>query len=765
MILGARTGVRAEINNGIASAIALLATAILLAVAVLSSATAQLASADDNAEGPSRSIAIAYDNSGSMIKDSTKWCSAKYSLEVLAAMLDSADTMTLYAMDESGQKLLVSGNESATQRVQVVHDADLGVADYTVHTPTQEAYDYLSNSSADEKYLIITTDGDFNGGSSIDDVQRIVDAAADQGISVIYLAIGDVGVIKSDPEKGVYVKLADSETILETMVDVANLVFGRDSLPDDSVNNSSGQVYFEVPMSRLVVFAQGENVTIGDLVTSDGDVVKGDQAVVRYSEVASPSNGKYGSGEVDTNLQGVLCTYKANMPAGECSIELEGAASIEMYYTPYVGISTLLKDANSIEYVLEPGGDNELSAGTYSVSYSFIDPFSGEIIESDLLYPAVFGMSVESGGSVASVENGKPLDIGKGDVSIVVRAEARGGARVVQGYRGIQVSAAVVPLNVDASAIPSQIPLDDVGKQSYPVTITKQDGSSLTQEEWASLEASIEDDSGIVWAAARTDDPGILSVSPQLIENDVWTTQEKVCGMAGFGAASFRVKLEAAIDAGDNMLKGIDERSVDYEPNLLSAFLNWLPLIIALLIVLYLLYKMLTKKRLPRDIKPKIEYAGRTIDLQYSKGNIKNRFSPWGPERVTISLTPKHPNERNNCTFPSKFRISSVGIVAAKRAQGKRQFIYNPETLMRFARYADQPGDFPAPDFSGLPSLPSLSEEKPTGEKGRSKRRGRRRKQTQSPRRSTSHFSFTGWGEETPSGRRREEQYTFWFKK
>lgn len=708
----------------------------------------------------SRAIGIAYDNSGSMVySKSTKWCGAKYSLEVIAAMLDENDVMALYAMDESSQKLSISGDQDMAERVRMIHDADLNVSEETDPAAAENALAYLKGVPADEKFLIITTDGDFTVGKKFDGVKEVVKEAKGLGISVIYLAIGKVNnVIDADPSNGVFVKLASSsETILSTMVDIANQVFGRDALPGSSVDVGAGRFTFDVPMSQLIVFAQGENVKVGNLTTDDGREIVGETSQVRYSDYATKKNTNYGEGEPDRTLQGVICTFKGEIPKGSAQASVEGASNVEVYYTPYVGIAAdLVEKRTGISYELKPGEQNELSAGEYEADLRFVDPFTGETIVSDLLKDPVFEMQCEQDGSVQTVAPGETLMVTPGEVSLVASATTNGSVRVTQDYRGINVSPAVSPMNMDASAIPNAIPIPSFGEQSYPVKLWKSDGSAFSPGEWSDLEFEITDESGVEWAVEKSEQPGTVNVTPLWIDGDEWATEQKLLGIAPVEANNTTVHLTAQVVVGNDAFRANENREIAYTGDWLNFFKHTWPFLLALLILLYLIYKYLTKPRLPRKMKPHLVIASQDepVALGYNEANIANKLSPWGPETITFNArSPKDPIDAQSLRLTERYELSRIGLVACKKEGGKRRFKFDEQTLSDMRRHIKEAQEreenriagFPDPDYNPKPAK-SFKEQKSSRGVG-------------------STLTFVGYNIPPRGKKKQEETYTIYFKK
>ena len=119
----------------------------------------------------SREINLVYDNSGSMYsgKDGAldTWCQAKYSMEVFASMLGEKDTLNIYYMSDfdkdtsAAPQIVLKGSDGAKANIASIHDHTCEHG-WTPMNSVIKAYDDLKSSGADEKWLVILTDGVLN---------------------------------------------------------------------------------------------------------------------------------------------------------------------------------------------------------------------------------------------------------------------------------------------------------------------------------------------------------------------------------------------------------------------------------------------------------------------------------------------------------------------------------------------------------------------------------------------------------------------------
>ena len=319
----------------------------------------------------SRDIAIVFDNSGSMYSNSytgerfDSWCRATYAMEVFASMLNEGDRLMIYPMWEI--TLGVNGSERYSMKRPLIIDGP-GEADRIrqIYTPSasttpfstaHKAFAGLRNdSTADEKYLIVLTDGLFDEGEAA--VQSGMEEFS-KVFNTMFLGIGDVYVPEvTDPSRQYFDKASSSDQVLSKLTVMCNRIFGRDTL-----EVSGDKVDFDVSMSKLILFVQGEGIT--DVSLSGGTKVS--EHPMKYSELGA---GGRGEPLVDRTLQGMIVTYE-DIPAGGYTIGHKGSAtSVSVYYEPDVDLQIRLIDEGG--NVVDPGS-GEIFAGSYTLEYGLVD--------------------------------------------------------------------------------------------------------------------------------------------------------------------------------------------------------------------------------------------------------------------------------------------------------------------------------------------------------------------------------------------------------
>lgn len=387
----------------------LLSVILLLSCMLMAVPTAQAEKATEK-----RAIAIVFDNSGSMyMNKNLAWCRATYAMEVFASMLNEGDLLQIYPMNPI--ELGKGGTEySMDKPLEITKAADASIIRslYTPHnggTPIKsidtaaEGLKKVQGVKAENKYLIILTDGYrflIEGEpeeESPEETKKLIEGRiqdyAGKGMKVMYLGMDtDGGVNACDPdvsESEYYVEkiAAQSSDILSSLTYMCNIIFGRDTLPENHVENGGKTIKLDVSTEKLIVFVQGTNID-NLKVTGDGIGKAGTPQQTKYAEDAATVEkfDKYGNilgyYEIveDTDLQGMMVTYDGSTN-GTFNIEYSGtASSVEVYYEPDVELAFIFTDAEG-----NPVDPNALYEGDYVVSFGMMDAKTGKLVESDLL--------------------------------------------------------------------------------------------------------------------------------------------------------------------------------------------------------------------------------------------------------------------------------------------------------------------------------------------------------------------------------------------
>ncbi|MBR5970013.1 MAG: VWA domain-containing protein, partial [Lachnospiraceae bacterium] len=349
-----------------------------------------------------RMIYVVYDDSGSMFTASgvpiKRWSQAKYAMEVFAAMMGSDDIMVIYPMSQNGAPgLTLKGSDQ--NRVKTIHDMNTN-AGQTPFLSVQNAA--LALGKEDEKYekwLVIITDGEFDDGRTPKETaQEALNQYNAQGIKTIYLAIGDDAFeMEEHPQNGAYsARAADGVDVLIKVCAMANQIFQRLILENRFIEtkNNESVLNIDIPTKQIIVFAQGNDVSVGNLSLNGKTISPTTTHRVKFSDVV-PANKP--DAIADESLHGVLAIYEPDelFDAGAFTAEVKGAESVEYYYQPGVEVSCgLLYRGNPVS------AEDVLYSGDYEVRMNFVNPLTNTEIDSELLKSPAFSLTVENNGTV-----------------------------------------------------------------------------------------------------------------------------------------------------------------------------------------------------------------------------------------------------------------------------------------------------------------------------------------------------------------------------
>lgn len=422
-----------SVRNGhkrITGLLRLLGLWIAVAAALMPGAVPARAADGISKANTTRAIAIVFDNSGSMYEKGKKaWCQATYAIEVFAAMMNQGDTLQVYPMNDIEVGALSYTKESPlvisdTSDARYIRDIYTPKAGNTHIEAVMRAYEGLLRADTDEKWLIVLTDGEvfYENGLTLagQTKSRLSELLTEynEEVNVLYLGIDvNASEVPEVAGRNLYSGItATSQQVPTALSGMCNLIFGRDELPQ--ANQQNGQLTFDIPLSKLIVFVQGENldnVTLTDAAGNTAGQEAGSYSP-HYSE--NGAGGNYtGKCVADTTLEGRIVTY-LNCPAGTYDLSYTGSASsITAYYEPDVDLSVKLLDEEG-----SPVTDSaSFYPGTYRIVYGMVDS-DGNTTNSPLLgktdYVITYlkngeettGHVYEAGGLELELEEGDTLD-------------------------------------------------------------------------------------------------------------------------------------------------------------------------------------------------------------------------------------------------------------------------------------------------------------------------------------------------------------------
>ena len=472
------------------------------------------ASAKD-ATAKSRAIYVVFDNSASMYATGTgdinkAWSQATYAMEVFASMMnfENGDVMKVFPMHKittTGESGEVSSMTISSQSdIKKIHDMFTPFPNGTPYTQVDNAAKELKNllddKKKDEGWLIVLTDGVFEDPSDptfqtvypstsvSSDLQE--KASGKKNMYVQFLAMGTaVGDLpRGDESVGFYSQQAGSSSeVVDALAVICNRIFKRNEY---SGYKAGTELEFDVPMGKVIVFAQGKDVEINSLKSADGSSVdKQESTDVSYSTTTGGSVTHYikKTPEPDTSLKGAVAVFADSSPieVGTYKLDITGADSIKVYYEPAVEFDAVLIDADGKQVT-----DKEIASGDYTLKMGFVDKGTGKFIEkTKLLGTPKYTLQV----------NGQSVDVKDGVTVQEVAIEAKGEKLEIEAgvtylsesTDSISNSYVVCSLDAEAKA-PTSIPLKSLEKDGHEIIVTaSRMGKPLTEEQWNAAELKV----------------------------------------------------------------------------------------------------------------------------------------------------------------------------------------------------------------------------------------------------------------------------------
>lgn len=491
---------------------------LLLSIVVVIMLAIPITANAATSNAPNRVINLVYDDSGSMINTNNQnvdtWCQAKYAIEVFAALMGEKDTLNIYVMSNYAKpRLVLKGGDGPSANVSKVHDM-ITTANNTPFGSVKQAYSDLTKVNADEKWLVVLTDGEFQG---IDNIDAYFSQKA-SNINVMFLGMGPQadGITPNESNNIYYKEAKTNSEILKQVTDISKRIFNSNRL---EVNVSSKAFSFDVPMGELVVFAQGANVKINGIKNADGKVFQSSTqpVTVKYSEKPATN---YSDFIVAKDLVGSVATFKDDFVSGDYTVDVSGAETIEIYYKPNVEIAAYLKDTSGNEVT----DLTDLEAGEYTIEFGFVKGGTAEkVSQSKLLGKVLYEAKVTNNGKTheQTYASGDKIKLDEGSLSISVTAR-------YLDYNTVstQLDYTIFKnkgITFEVVNGPDYVIKSGGFEKSEPIVIKANiDGKEFTKEQWDAIGtptvklAEKQDFKMGDFKVEKTDEPGIYHVYPTL---------------------------------------------------------------------------------------------------------------------------------------------------------------------------------------------------------------------------------------------------------
>lgn len=601
-----------RISNIFKKAFALLLTVILLAGICTAAIPASAESTPQK-----RIINVVYDDSGSMYGgNNDTWCQAKYAMEVFAAMLTKQDVMNIYVMSDYGKRgpyLTLDGKSGTAANVASVHNM-LTTTGGTPFASVKKAYNDLNKNRNGEKWLVVLTDGAFTDVAASYPDQFF--GKKDDSVKVMFLSIGAAtpGITENKSKDIYFERAAGNNDILGKITDICTRVFNTHKL---EIDITTKKFSFDIPMSELKIFAQGENVNIKGIKNSTDKLITSSESPVsvKYSEIPYKGGAK-GSSLINTSLQGSILTFSEKFAAGEYTAEVENATTIEIYYKPNVEIKAFLTDNEGNEVTKA----SDLQAGEYKLEFCFVEAGTDKKLgSSKLLGEVEYEATVKNNGVAHpdKYKSGDTIKLEEGTVEI----------DVVARYLDYNTVSAELKYDVYANKVIAFEPLenptytvDTDGFKKTPAIKLKAtiEGEEFTAEQWqaftlpkAELPRNIASKFG-EFKIKKCDEIGMVEITPTLKDGKPTPGTYETCKLTVSYEGTFDKETWAGSSEIDFNLK--DDRSWIER--------NWLFLLIVLIIiaVIALILWLLLHPVLP--LKMFVYYEGELPKSMKIRGQI-----------------------------------------------------------------------------------------------------------------------------------------------
>ncbi len=662
-----------------------------------------------NTTSKSRAIYVVFDNSGSMyaLPDGNinkAWSQATYAMEVFASMMnyENGDVMKIFPMHNiktTGENGEVSSMTISSQSdIEKIHDMFTPYPDGTpyvqANNAAKELKKLLDDKKKDEGWLIVLTDGVFEDPNGplgtvypTDELNEdLVDKASlRKNMYVQFLAMGTaVGELpRGDESVGFYSQQAgSSEEVVDALAVICNRIFKRNEYQG---YKTGAELEFDVPMGKVIVFAQGKDVKINSLKNADGGSVDIKESTdVSYSTNTGGGLTTYvhKTPEPDTSLKGAVAVFADSSPIeiGKYKLDVEGADSIKVYYEPDVEFSAILIDSEGRTVT-----DKEIANGDYSLKLGFVDKGTGKFIEkTKLLGTPKYSLKIN--GQSVSVKDGvtvQEVDVKAEGESLEIEAGVK---YLSESTDNLTNTYTVCTLEAEAKG-PTSIPLKSMEDSSNAITVTaSRMGKALTEEQWkaADLKVTATNEKGepfdIEWDIKEGSTVATWVLTPKYKGGDMYDTDTGMMNLSIVVTTTMDGK-EANGIAKTNLEINDDRTILDY----LQRY--WKEIVICLAILALILgYVPPFKKYLPRSIsdRPNIHCKSKSYDVKDK--NEKGKF-----ERHLITTLIPYMPEEGKLTFscqPNRYvaNVRAIGgqfmnILNTSTFAGKKNIKINGETI------------------------------------------------------------------------------------
>lgn len=351
--------------------------------------------AAETQESTPKTIYVVYDNSQSML-NSDAWCQAAYAIETLAALMDSEDTMYLYLMSDSApyysESVYSVQEKGSVENIRgEVHELlkDIGYTRYTHKDGLYKAIADIKGSTAENKWLLIFSDGEFNcyeGGISNDTIKLSNEVGKD--VKTIYYKMG-AEENRIEGADSYFTSEKSGSDILKTFTEISNLIYDR-QIVDYTRNGNQISFTLGLPVERLIVTAQSQNGEI-----SDEEIKLSPQATIQdmgisFQSLKSSEAKNISDEKQECNYYAAVKVYNADspIPMGTYTVQVPDNSTITVYAEYEVQYTIALTRVSDGEvWILGELNEQEVPReGEYLVEVKLVNVMDGKVLQESSLY-------------------------------------------------------------------------------------------------------------------------------------------------------------------------------------------------------------------------------------------------------------------------------------------------------------------------------------------------------------------------------------------
>ena len=386
-------------------------------------------------------VSVLFDNSGSM-ETNNRDKYALYSLQTLMSLLNSEDSLSIVPMNGySPIEIDLSSSdrnaqvEKALNETFLKNDPDGGTPHSSIGRATNELIakglksknELMNEDSGNEYWLVILTDGIFGGipeGDAVATAQCIEGYIAEYpSLNTIYLGFVDAvdltGSSLCDSYKFTPHIAKDTNSIINVMRDIANLLSGRFTMPDSvySVNGNTVTVdlnKYEYSLKSISVIAQNCGAAITSAKYNSNSVTPSQPCILKPDKILNIAAGYSAVLKAEPYFSGGTITMEFSAPvdAEMLSILAEPALSISAYIECKDGDTYKRVDPQYISANMHPGD-------MIRIGYEVTEMSSGSPIDISKLFGKAESKVIYANNSYSCIED-FPLVLGTNNIGVTV---------------------------------------------------------------------------------------------------------------------------------------------------------------------------------------------------------------------------------------------------------------------------------------------------------------------------------------------------------